>query len=67
MTVYLENSFAIKGADYAKQAIATVARETKQHKARVALATAIPMHGNYDDAGKALWADYLARGCPAYA
>lgn len=63
--MHIDNSCAVKGADYARQAIAETARGTKQKAARMALAKAIPTHGNYDDAGKALWAAYLANGCPA--
>lgn len=54
-----------KGADYAKDAVALVARGTRSHAARVVMATAaIGPHGNYTPEGKAVWAAYLAEGAP---
>ena len=61
----MENSAAIKGVDFAREAITTMARETKQKSARVALCRAIPKLGNYTPEAKALWSDYLAKDCPA--
>ena len=58
-----ENSLNIKGADYARAAIALTATN-RNAKARRTMATAIPRHGNYDAAGKALWAAYAAAGAP---
>jgi hypothetical protein len=54
-----------KGADYAREGIASTAKETKSLEARKKLCELIAKHGNYDDEGKALWAEYLAQGCPA--
>ncbi len=60
----MENSTRTKDADYAREAIAMIARETKQHSARVGMCKLVEAHGNYTPEGKALWADYLAKGCP---
>lgn len=60
----MENSSAVKGVKYASEAIEIMARETKQKSARVALCRVIPKHGNYTPEAKALWAEYLAKGCP---
>lgn len=64
----MENSRAIKGADYAREAIAIMARETRSEGARRGLAKlAISRHGNYTPEGKTLWAMYLEQGCPSCA
>ena len=61
----MRNSPELKNAEYAKMAISTIARKTKQASARIALAKAIPTHGNYTTEAEALWAEYLSAGCPA--
>lgn len=60
----MENSRAIKGPDYARQAIALTATNPKL-SARMAMARAVEAHGNYDEAGKLAWREYLNAGCPA--
>lgn len=50
-----------KGAAYAREIIATMERETKSVAARKQLAESAIRRGNYDDAGKAVFRDYLTR------
>lgn len=52
---------APKGADYARDIIATMERETKSRKARVRLAEIAISHGNYTDEAKQEFRNYLAR------
>lgn len=62
----LKSHAAVKGVEYARNAIAVTARETKQHKARLKMAEmACGKFGNYTEEAKALWAEYLAAGAPA--
>ena len=60
----MENSTAIKGCEYAAQAIDKIARETPNASARKAIAGGVLAFGNYTDAAKVLWFEYLNRGCP---
>jgi hypothetical protein len=61
----MENSLAIKGADYARDAVAMLASGNPNHSAREAMAKLAVAHGNYTDEGKAIWREYLEAGCPA--
>lgn len=60
----MENSTAIKGEDYAAQVIAQLRAGTPNAGAREALAKAALSIGNYTQAAKLLWQDYLNEGCP---
>lgn len=55
----MENSSAIKGADYAREMVAGLERDTKQLAARKAMARLAIKHGNYDEAAKDVWRAYL--------
>lgn len=59
----MQNDLAIKGAAYAKEAIALTSTN-RNASARKAMAAAAVRIGNYDEDGKAQWAAYLAAGCP---
>lgn len=61
----LENSTRVKDAAFAREAIAAIAKGTPNLAARTRLAeiTQTPL-ANYTPEGKALWAEYLAAGCP---
>ena len=55
------NANTQQSATYARQIIATMNRETRSRKARLSLARLAIKLGNYDAAGKAVFADYLKR------
>ena len=59
----MQNDRSLKGAAYAKEAIALTSTN-RNAAARKAMAAAAVRIGNYDEAGKAQWAAYLAAGCP---
>lgn len=63
----MKNSTEIKDTAYAAQAIDKIARETPNAKARKAIAGGVLAFGNYTDAAKVLWLDYLNAGCPSRA
>ena len=60
----MQNSTEIKGYEYATQAIDKIARETPSASARKAIAGGVLAFGNYTDAAKVLWLEYLNSGCP---
>ncbi len=59
----MENSTAIKGAEYAREAVALTATN-RNTKAREAMAKAAVRIGNYTPGGKAIWEEYIDAGCP---
>ena len=59
----MQNDRSLKGAAYAKEAI-RLTSSNRNASARKAMAAAAVRIGNYDEAGKAQWAAYIAAGCP---
>ena len=55
----------IKGADYARDYIAWMKAGTRSLSARRKMAEMAINIGNYDDAAKAVWREYLDAGCPS--
>lgn len=49
----------MKSADYARDVIATMERETKSKAARKRMAELVLSHGNYDQEAMQIWRDYL--------
>lgn len=59
----MRNDSSIKGADYAREAIALVA-SNRNADARETVAKAAVRIGNYTQEAKALWQAYIDRGFP---
>ena len=61
----LKNNRETKGADYAREAIAFIAKGQPRLKARIRVAEHVLQIGNYTEEGLAEWRAYLAMGCPS--
>lgn len=59
----MENSRNIKGAQYAIEAVALIAKN-RNDSARKTMANSAVRIGNYTPGAKAVWEQYLADGCP---
>lgn len=59
----MENSSRIKSAEYARQAVAMIARNRKAD-VRAKMAALALERGNYDAGGKAIWRAYIDADCP---
>ena len=59
----LPNNKVVKGADFARKAVA-FRMDNPNKAARRAMAGAAIRLGNYDANGRAVWQEYLDAGCP---
>lgn len=59
----MENTTSIKGAQYAIEAVALIAKN-RNARARKTMAAGAVRIGNYTPGAKAVWEQYIADGCP---